>query len=265
MNSYHCPCASSSTVPWAKRVQITNNSVRVSFHYLLSSPCTTHRRIQGITEYMGRSERKDGIRVIFATGAALCLIFVVSWFTAKRNEINSLLRADSALDLANLSLERERGNLEKETKQLGANISSEAVDLRWDALRSQLQGAGASSAEATGVLQGVARAKFPTVKASYSHPPHMWPTLVKEGWVKDKKVWVVHLSYWAPPIAVCGNTSPEEIRGLSLAYRIYVISANAPYQCWIPPLLLQSLPKAEHGAYISDDECMKQYYERLHQ
>ena len=211
---------------------------------------------------MKNSITSDIIKVLSATAVALCLLFAVIRLTRGQSETGGPLRADSALDLAQLSLDKERGYLEKETKQLGSNISTEEINLRWELLKSQIKQTGMSSEEATGILSGVAKAKCPTLKASYSHPPRMWPVCAKVGWVKDKKVQIVHLTYWAPPTLVCGNSSQEEIRGMSLAYRVYVISANAPYQCWIPPLLLQSLPQEEHSAYISDDESLKQYYER---
>lgn len=206
-----------------------------------------------------KSRSSDIIKVFFATVVALCLLFAMVRVMRGRSE----LRADSAIELAQLSLEIEREYLAKEAKQLGPNISTEVINWRWKMLKSEIIEEGVSPREAAGILSGVAKAKCPTlIDNNASPPPRMWPICARVGWIKNKKVHIVYAAYWRSPLLVCGNSSKELIQSMSLSYRVYVISANEPFQCWIPPLHLQALPQEEQGAYISDDESLRQYNER---
>lgn len=196
--------------------------------------------------------RTGDILCVFSAAAfALCLFFGVVLFTHGQAEIP--LHADTARQLAELSFDTECASIDKQAEMLGPHISNETINARWILLKSEMQAKGMSSSAATRVLKAVAIAKCPTLKSS-DRNPRLWPIFAKLGWVGNKKVVIVHLAYGKPPQALMGMFSKQEIRELNRAFRVYVISAQAPYRCWISPSRLESLPPEERSVYVGDNE-----------
>jgi hypothetical protein len=197
---------------------------------------------------------KDAKKVLGATALALGILLVGSAL-AQQHRSSSPLKSDSAVRLAQASFEDEKVQLRAQAQQLGSFTSTELVASQWKLLRSRMRGLGATPKTADDVLARVATSKHSIQGQVFLDQDQLWPLAVNSGYVKDNKVWVVHLAWWKPYLPEnsgwCGTGDDDPFR--QMAYLTYVVEDKFLHRCWVTPFHFE-LTRPE-----KQQECIKDY------
>ena len=195
----------------------------------------------------------SGDKQVFGATAIALVILLVGTSMVQSYRLNSRLQSDSAESLAESSFELEKEDLKQRAIELGNPSSPEVTSIQWKRLRSRMENLGATTETVEGVLAKVAASKEWTIEYASSYQKQLWPLAVNSGYVKAKKVWIIHLAYWIPYLPTsgwCATGDDDPFR--QLAHRTYVLDNEAPYRCWVRPFNFQFLEKDEQKQYIED-------------